>query len=92
MTHDQAEMIAIQALGWLAGDDALLPCFLGATGADAADLRDRAADPSFLAEVLAFVTADDARIIAFCDSTGLGYDQPLRARYALPGQAEVSWT
>jgi hypothetical protein len=92
MTPDRAETIALQALAWLVGNDDLRPVFLGATGAAPDDLRERATEPAFLAAVLSFLTMEDAWIIAFCDSAGLEYDQPLRARHALPGQGEVYWT
>ncbi len=92
MTPDRAETVALQALGWLAGNEELCPVFLGATGASPEDMRARAADPAFLGSVLEFVTMDDVWIIAFCDAAGLDYDVPLRARYALPGAAEVHWT
>jgi hypothetical protein len=42
--------------------------------------------------MLEFLTMDDAWIIAFCDSIDLGYDKPLRARYALPGTEQTEWT
>lgn len=92
MQADQAEIIALKALAWLAGNDALCPVFLGSTGGSADDLRARVNDMAFLASVLEFVTMDDAWIIAFCDSEGLDYDRPLRARYALPGAEQVNWT
>jgi len=92
MTQDFAETVALGALGWLAGHDELLPVFLGATGASEADLRARAADPEFLGAVLDFLAMDDAWITAFCDAQGLGYDVPMRARAALPGGAEMTWT
>lgn len=92
MTPDRAETIALLALGWLAANDDLCPLFLGATGASGDDLRDRATDPAFLGSVLEFITMDDEWIIAFCDQAELGYDMPLRARYALPGAAEMHWT
>ena len=92
MTPNHAETLAIQALGWLAGNDELWPVFLGSTGADAADASARASDPAFLASVLEFVTMDDAWVVAFCDTVGAPYDAPLRARYALPGAERVEWT
>lgn len=36
---DAAETLGLKALAWLAGNDELLPVFLGATGASEADLR-----------------------------------------------------
>jgi len=68
MQQNSAETIALQALGWLAGNDALLPVFLGATGASEADLRERATEPEFLGAVLDFLMMDDAWVVAFCDA------------------------
>lgn len=92
MNHEQAEVIALQGLAWLAGNDDLCPVFLGASGGSVDDLRERATDPDFLAAVLDFITMDDAWVVAFCDTIGIGYDQPLRARYGLPGAEAVHWT
>ena len=92
MNAERAEIIAMQAMGWLVGNDELCPIFLGSTGGSEADLRARASDPDFQASVLEFITMDDAWVIAFCDSVGLAYDMPLRARYALPGTEQVNWT
>lgn len=92
MQQEQAEVIALQGLAWLATNEELCPIFLGASGGSVDDLRERAADPAFQAAVLEFITMDDAWVVAFCDSIGLGYDQPLRARYALPGAESVHWT
>lgn len=92
MESNRAEMIALQALGWLAANDDLWPTFLGSTGAAAEDVRDRAADPAFLASVLEFLTMNDEWVVAFCDTANIAYDMPLRARYALPGAEKVEWT
>ncbi len=92
MTPDAAETIALQALAWLAGNEDLLGVFLGASGASEADLRAGATDPAFLGALLDFLTMDDAWVVAFCDSAGLGYDAPLAARRALPGGGEMHWT
>lgn len=87
-----AETVALTALGWLAGNDELLPVFLGASGATEADLRAGAADPAFLGSVLDFVMMDDAWVIALCDAAGLEYEAPMAARQALPGGGHVHWT
>ena len=92
MKQENAETIGLQALAWLAGNDEILPVFLGSSGVSAADLRAGAEDPAFLASVLDFVTMDDAWVIAFCDSAGLPYEAPLAARRALPGGGEMHWT
>ena len=92
MKREDAEAIAIRALGWLAADPDLCGVFLGATGASAGDLRAQTGDPAFLGGVLDFIAMDDAWITAFCDAEGLPYDTPLRARAALPGGDAVHWT
>lgn len=87
-----AETLALQALTWLAGQDDLLPVFMGSTGAGADDLRQRAGEPEFLAAVLDFLMMDDAWVVAFCDAGGIAYDRPMQARAMLPGGAQVHWT
>lgn len=85
-------MVALKALGWLAGNEELLPVFMGASGASLDDLKHRADLPEFQIAVLDFLTLDDAWLVAFCDAEGLAYEAPLRARQALPGGAEMNWT
>jgi len=92
MTSEHAEHIAISALAWLASNDELLPLFLGSSGAAAEDIRGQAENPAFLGSVLEFLTMDDAWVVAFCDVNGLKYEEPLMARYALPGAQVVHWT
>ena len=92
MKQEAAELIAVKALGWLAGNDDLMPVFLGATGSSADDLRAQASDPAFLISVLDFLAMDDAWIMAFCDENSLAYEVPMQARQALPGGAQVHWT
>ena len=92
MKRESAEAIALKALAWLAGNDEVLPVFLGATGASLEDMRDRAGDPEFLGSVLDFLTMDDVWITAFCDAESIPYETPMQARQALPGGAPVHWT
>lgn len=92
MSPEHAQVIALQALGWLVENDELCPIFLGSTGGAIEDLRTQAADPAFQSSVLEFLTMDDAWVIAFCDAHDLKYDAPLRARYAMPGAENVNWT
>lgn len=89
---ESADVVALNALGWLVGNDELLPVFLGATGASEADLRARAGEPDFLASVLDFLLMDDAWVMAFCTAHGLPGEVVLRARADLPGGADPHWT
>lgn len=92
MQQEHAETLALRALAWLAGNDELMPVFLGSTGASEADLRARAAEPEFLGSVLDFLMMDDAWIVAFCDTAGLAYEMPMQARASLPGGDQAHWT
>lgn len=92
LSAESAETIALQALGWLAANEELMPVFLGATGASVDDLKAQAGDPAFLGSVLDFITMDDAWVVSFCDTIGLEYTQPMIARQALPGGAQMNWT
>lgn len=92
MQPEAAQVLALQALGWIASDDEVFPVFLSATGANLGDLRVRASDPDFLAAVLDFLLQDDQWVVAFCDAGGHPYTAPQAARAALPGGAAVNWT
>ena len=92
ISADAAEMLALQALAWLAGNDDLFPVFLGSTGASEQDVRAQAGSPVFLASVLDFLVMDDAWVIAFCDSHAVPYDRIMQARAALPGGEQIHWT
>lgn len=92
MKREQAETVAIQALGWIAGEDDLLVTFLGATGSDVDDVKERAGDAVFLGSVLDFLLMDDAFVTGFCDAQRLPYETPMQARQALPGGDIPNWT
>lgn len=92
MDQKQAEVRALGALIWLINNEELLPVFLGATGASESDLRSRAGESEFLGSVLDFLMQDDAWVMAYCDGEALPYETVMRARQALPGGADVSWT
>ncbi len=91
-TRDSAETLALQALGWLAANDDLMPTFIDSTGTSESDLKARAADPVFLGAVLDFLMMNDAWVIEFCDCISISYDQIMPARAALPGGEQVNWT
>ena len=92
LAKESAEVLAIEALGWLASDEDLLPVFLGSTGVSVSELRGRAQEPEFLASVLDFLLQDDAWIARFAEATGNAPELVMRARAALPGGAAVNWT
>lgn len=60
-----AEIVAVQALSFIAADPERLGQFLAETGIGPETLRSAAADPQFLAGVLDFLLRDDATVTAF---------------------------
>ncbi|ABG32086.1 DUF3572 domain-containing protein [Roseobacter denitrificans] len=91
-TQESAEVVALQVLAWLAGDEELLPVFQGSSGASTEDLRAGAQDAVFLGSVLDFIMMDDAWVVRCCDDLKLEYTSLMRARQQLPGGAQVNWT
>ena len=67
--REVAEIVAIQALSFVAGDPQRLGMFLSETGIGPETLRSAASDPRFLASVLDFVLRDDATVKAFSESS-----------------------
>jgi hypothetical protein len=69
--REAAEIVAIQALNFIAGQPELLGLFLAETGIGPDTLRKSAANPRFLASVLDFVLRDDATVKAFAKASEL---------------------
>jgi hypothetical protein len=83
LTFEAAEMPAVHALAWLAGEPEALSRFMTLSGIEATNFRDAAAEPGFLAGVLDFVTADDAFCVAFATSAGVPPERIVAARRTL---------
>ena len=66
-----AEIVAIQALSFVAGDPERLGAFLAQSGIGPETLRSSATEPRFLAHVLDFVMRDDATVKAFAETSQL---------------------
>ena len=69
--REVAEIVAIQALSFIAGDPERLGLFLAESGVGPETLRNAAADPHFLSSVLDFVMRDDATVKAFAEVSKL---------------------
>jgi hypothetical protein len=82
-SQENAEMLAVQALAFIAGDDGRLSGFIASTGIAVQSIRDAARDPNFLAAVLEHMLADENLLIAFADSAGIDPAEVARARQAL---------
>jgi len=81
--REAAEIVAIQALNFIAGDSDRLGLFLAETGIGPQNLRAAAADPRFLASVLDFVLRDDATVTAFAKASELHPTNVAAAREVL---------
>lgn len=92
MNPQAAQIIAIQALGWLVGNDELLPVFTGSTGTSAEDLKTGIENPWLLTSVLDFILMEDQWVLEFCDVVGFDPHKLKSVRYALPGGEMVHWT
>ncbi len=87
-SREAAEMLAIQALAFIAEEPDRLGGFLAATGLEAAALRNAARQPGFLAGVLEHMLADESLLLAFADSAGIDPASIARARAAFGGRWE----
>ena len=86
--REAAEMLAIQALSFIAEEPARLNAFLGASGLALAHLRESANQPDFLAGVLEHMLANESLLLAFADSAAIDPAAVGRARNALGGNWE----
>jgi hypothetical protein len=66
-TTEGAEILALQALGWLAGDQDRLSRFLALTGLDPATLRALADSRDTARAVMDFLLSDEELLLDFCE-------------------------
>ncbi len=85
MKQDEAGIVALEALAWIAGEDDLLQRFIQVAGISPDGLRQSAANPDTQAGVLDFVLSDESLVLGFCEARGYAPETPARARRALPG-------
>jgi Protein of unknown function (DUF3572) len=90
--QEAAEILALQALGWLVAHEELVNAFLGASGLTERDLPRAASRPDTLAAVLDFLLEDETRLLAFCADAGISPENPMAARALLPGGDVPHWT
>ncbi|HWS07734.1 MAG TPA: DUF3572 domain-containing protein [Xanthobacteraceae bacterium] len=86
--REAAEILAIQALSFIAEEPERLNGFLNATGLTLDRLRKSANEPDFLAGVLEHMLADESLLLAFADSAAIDPTDVTRARSALGGNWE----
>ena len=69
--RENAEALAIRALGFVAADPELLPRFLAISGIEAQSIRQAAQEPGFLAGVLQFILAHEPTLMHFSEESGI---------------------
>src|ERR1700744_4974191 len=81
--REVAEIVAVQALSFVAGDPERLGQVLAESGIGPETLRSAGAEPPFLGSVLDFVLRDDATVKAFASVSQLHPTNIAAARQAL---------
>jgi len=81
--REAAEMLAVQALTFIAEDHERMSGFLAATGLEPGQIRVAAQEQGFFAGVLEHMLADESLLVAFADSAGIDPAEIARARAAL---------
>jgi hypothetical protein len=85
ITRELAEMLAIQALSFLADEPERIDRFLALTGIESQSLRDAAREPNFLLGVLEHLAGDERLLRQFSDQEEIEPETVTRARDLLAG-------
>jgi hypothetical protein len=86
---EQAELLAIQALGYIAGSHEELEKLMVTTGMDKAALMESAQLRDGLAGILDYVCQDDSILLGFCESAGVLPEEPMKALQALQKMPDI---
>jgi len=87
MNTEMAEILALQALGWLAGNGDGLDRFLSLSGMDAGSLRASAGTPDMNVAVLDFLLGHEDLLMPFCECASVSPRDVHLARHRLSGEA-----
>ncbi len=82
---EQAELLAIKALSFIAEDEDRISRFLELSGVGANDIRARMNDPVFQGGVLDYLLQYEPDLIDFAEWAGIDPGLPMKLRHALPG-------
>jgi len=83
ITPERAEILALEALAWLAGRPDDIGRFLAISGLGAADLRQAVGRPDLMGAVLDFLLANEALLVDFCRDASTSAQAVHMARHAL---------
>jgi hypothetical protein len=82
---EEAEIIALNALGFLASDPERLQRFMDLAGLSVETIRANAADISFLGGLLDYILSDQTLLLIFAEEHGLKPERIVQIRRKLPG-------
>jgi hypothetical protein len=88
MTVQRAEAMGLDALIFLAEDEARIGRFLALSGTGPDELRRAAGEPAMLAAVLDFLLADESLLLVFANSKGHAPEDVWPAQALLAGTAD----
>ena len=83
ITPERAEILALEALAWLAGQPEAIERFLALSGIGAADLRRAAGDRDLLVSLFDFLLTNEALLLSFCQDASTSPKVVHMARYRL---------
>jgi len=83
MTPEKAEIVALEALAWLAGQPDGIARFLAVSGLEAADLRRAAGDRDLLGALLDFLLINEPLLLEFCRDASMPTQAIHQARFRL---------
>jgi Protein of unknown function (DUF3572) len=83
---ETAEMLAVQALAFIAEEPERLSAFISLTGIASDAMRTAATEPNFLAGVLEHMLGDESLLTAFADSAAIDPAEIGRAHISLVGR------
>ena len=81
---EQAEILALQMMQFLLGDEDRAAGFLGVTGCSPEDLRQRINELDFLGGVIDYMLGREDLLTEFCVQQAVEPTLPMRLRDALP--------
>ncbi len=83
LTKQEADMIGVAGLSWLAAEPERIGRFLAVTGLGPENVRAAARDPSFLPALLDYLLANEKDLVAFASEMNLDPNRVRAARDVL---------
>ena len=84
-SSEEAEILAINALGFLASDGERLQRFMDLSGLDVPAIRAGATNPAFLGGILDHLLSDESLLLIFAEEQQLRPERIAELRRKLPG-------